>query len=160
MKKKTDKFGSKAFTLRAFTLVEVLATMVIIAIFAGSIGLARSAFETDSARSRQEALKLSQWLISRMTVSNRSGRSFALVCPGNVTEKFIEAEWLNPTRKEAYVSLYGCRFKRYQGTAPRSLYSPQWNSLVPTITIQVSRGRAEHYVVISQHGRVRTTPKP
>lgn len=137
-----------------------MATTVIIAFCAGSIGLVRSAFETDSGLPRQEALKLSQWLTNMMTISNRSGRSFALICPGNVTEKFIEAEWLNPTRKEAYVSLYGCRFKRYQGTAPRSLYSPQWNSLVPTITIEVSRGRIAHYVVISQHGRVRTTPKP
>jgi prepilin-type N-terminal cleavage/methylation domain-containing protein len=153
--KKPDKPGS-----RAFTLIEVLAAMVIIAISAGSIGLARSAFETDGTLARLEALKLSQWLTNRMTASNRSGRPFSLVCPGNVPENFVLAEWQNPLQTGTYTSLYGCGFIRYQGSAPRSLYSPQWNSLVPTITIKVSRSRAEYFVVVSQHGRVRTTPKP
>jgi hypothetical protein len=146
---------------QAFTLVEVLTIGVILALFGGTIGLVRSAFESDGEMPRLEALKLAQWLTGRMTISNRSGRSFSLICPGNVKENFMQIEWQNPLQIETYTSLYGCRFTRYQGTnAPRSLYSPQWNALVPTITIQVSRGRADHYVVISQHGRVRTAPKP
>ncbi|MDR1622318.1 MAG: type II secretion system GspH family protein [Synergistaceae bacterium] len=146
--------------LRAFTLVEVLTTVIILSLLAGTFGLARSAFENDSGLPRQEALRLAHWLTNFMTISNRSGRPFSLICPGNVAESFILAEWQNPLQTETYTSLYGCKFIRYQGTAPKSLYSPQWNSLVPTITIKVSRGLAEHFVVISQHGRVRTTPKP
>jgi prepilin-type N-terminal cleavage/methylation domain-containing protein len=146
---------------RAFTLVEVLVTVVVLSVLAGTIGLVRSAFETDGDLPRKEALKLAQWLTNIMTISNRSGRSFSLICPGGVTQGFIKAEWQNPLRQETYSSLYGCGFSRYQGSATsNSLYSPQWNSLVPTITIKVSRGRAQYYVIVSQHGRVRTAPKP
>ncbi|MDR1377158.1 MAG: type II secretion system GspH family protein [Synergistaceae bacterium] len=144
---------------RAFTLVEVLLTIVILSFSAGTIGLVRSAFETNGDLPRKEAQRLAQWLANIMTISNRSGRSFSLICPGNVTEKFIEAEWQNPLRKETYTSLYGCGFIR-ESSVSRSIYSPQWNSLVPTVTIKVSRGRAQHYVIVSQHGRVRTTPTP
>jgi prepilin-type N-terminal cleavage/methylation domain-containing protein len=146
--------------MHAFTLVEVLATVAILAFFAGTIGIVRGAFQLDGEMPRREALKLEHWLNNLMTISNRSGRSFSLICPGNAPDGSIQAEWQNPLRKDTYTSLYGCRFVRYQGSAPVSLYSPQWNAWVPTITIKVSRGRAEYYVVVSQHGRVRTAPKP
>jgi prepilin-type N-terminal cleavage/methylation domain-containing protein len=145
---------------RAFTLVEVLVSVIIFAFFAGTVSLARSAFENDGALPQQEARRLGQWLTNVMTISNRSGRPFSLVCPGNLTESFIQVEWENPLQTKTYTSLYGCRFVRYQGTSPKSHYVPQWNTLTPTATIKVSRGRAEHYVVISQHGRVRTATKP
>jgi prepilin-type N-terminal cleavage/methylation domain-containing protein len=78
---------------RAFTLVEVLVTLVVLSVLAGTVGLARSAFETDGDLPRKEALKLAQWLTNIMTISNRSGRSFSLICPGGITQGFLKAEW-------------------------------------------------------------------
>ncbi|MDR1875972.1 MAG: hypothetical protein LBQ90_13275 [Synergistaceae bacterium] len=140
-------------------MVEVLAVAVLLSLFAGTFGLVRSAFENADGLPQQEALKLSRWLTNIMTISNRSGRSFTLRCPSNASQGFIEAVWQNPLRQEFYTSLYGCSFIRDRSAVAASLYSPQWNSLLPAITIKVSRGRAQHYVIVSQHGRVRTTPR-
>ena len=142
-----------------YTIVEMLTVMLIIGVFAGSF----TAFyrRPSSVQSpEKEALKLSRWLTNLSTISNRTGRSFSLVCPGNVTRDYIEAIWKNPLKKDVYTSTYGCRFSRYGGQTVDSLYSPQWSAMVPTITIKVSRGNAAHYVIISQHGRVRTDKRP
>jgi hypothetical protein len=96
-----------------------------------------------------------------VTRSNYSGRSFEFVCPGSGAQDFVEAVWLNPIKKETYRSLYGCNFVRYQNSKPKSTYYPQWNSLTPTATIKVSRGRqAEHFVIVSRHGRARVSASP
>jgi hypothetical protein len=108
----------------------------------------------------KEARSLARWFSGLVTRSNRSGRSFEFFCPGNEARNVVEAMWLNPVEKETYTSLYGCKFLRYQSNRAESAYSPQWNTLVPTATIKVSRERAEYFVVISQRGRARTSPRP
>ena len=134
--------------------------MVVFSLLMGVLSLTRSALQDDSKLPQQEALMLRQWLVDAMTISNQSGRAFSLLCAGNITENFVQVEWQNPIQTETYTSLYGCGFIRYSSAIFSSIYSPQWHTLVPAITIKVSRGRAEHYVVISQNGRVRTAPKP
>ena len=151
--------GDSPFSRLGYTLVETLMVMLIIGVLAGTL----TAFyrKPPSAQSpEKEAQKLSRWLTNLATISNRTGRSFSLVCPGNATRDYVEAVWNNPPKKDTYTSAYGCKFNRYGGANVESLYSPQWSALVPTITIKVSRGKAEHYVIVSQHGRVRTDKRP
>ena len=142
-----------------YTLLETLTAIFIIGVFAGTFAVFyRGVAPNDSPE--KEAQKLANWLTNLVTISNRTGRPFALICPGNVMLDYIGAEWRNPLKKDTYTSAYGCKFNRYNSHISDSTYSPQWSSLTPTITIKVSRGKAEHYVIVSQHGRVRTNKRP
>ncbi|MCL2009348.1 MAG: prepilin-type N-terminal cleavage/methylation domain-containing protein [Synergistaceae bacterium] len=142
-----------------YTLVETLVVLLLIGVFAGASAAYYSGGHTRSQSPEKEAQKLSRWLTNLATISNRTGRPFMLNCPGNVTRDYIEAIWQNPLKKDVYTSIYGCGFRRRSQYAD-SLYSPQWSAMVPTITIEVSRGDARHYVIVSQHGRVRTNRRP
>jgi type II secretory pathway pseudopilin PulG len=136
-----------------------LACLIVVAILAGALVPAwRGALA--GASPEKEAQSLARWFSSLTTRSNRSGRTFRLICPGTPKQNFIEAEWENPLEKEKYTSLYDYGFNRYQSNNTDSFYSPQWNSLIPTATIKVSRGQAECFVVISQHARARISPSP
>ena len=143
-----------------YTLVEALTVMTIIGVLAGTLAVVYSGLPGSEQSTEKEAKKLSYWLTNLVTISNRSGRPFRLVCPGNVRRDYIEVERLNPFKKDKYTSAYDCKFSRYGGNNVDSHYSPQWSAMVPTITIKVSRENAEHYVIISQHGRVRTNKHP
>jgi len=143
-----------------YTLVETLIVISIIGILAGaSIVFYR---DPPDRLAEKEAQRLSRWLTNLITIANRSGRSFSLNCPGAATRDYIEAIWQTrtPVKKEIYTSVYGCRFNRHGGSNVESRFSPQWSALVPTITIRVSHGRATHYVIVSQNGRVRTNNRP
>jgi prepilin-type N-terminal cleavage/methylation domain-containing protein len=142
-----------------YTLVEMLIVMLIIGVFTSSFAVFYRSHAPNQSPEK-EAKKLARWLTNLATISNRSGRPFKLLCPGNVTRDYIEAEWQNPLKKNTYAAAYDCRFNRYGGSSVESFYSPQWGTLTPTITIKVSRGNAEHYVIVSQHGRVRTDVRP
>jgi prepilin-type N-terminal cleavage/methylation domain-containing protein len=147
-----------SFRQAAFSLAEVLICLAVISILAGSfVAVWR---DPASAAPEKEAQSLARWFSSLVTRSNRSGRLFSLICADNVNQNFVKAEWQNPSDSETYTSLYNCNFVRYQSSKNGSLYTPQWNALVPTATIKVSRGRAEYFVVISQHGRARISPSP
>ena len=141
---------------RAFTLVELLAAMMVLGIFAFSL----SAFPKNRQSPEKEAEHLARWLTHLTALSNRSGRPFTIVCPGNVTRSYIEAFWQNPQGKENYTSAYGCGFTAYRGNTIDCIYTPQWGTLTPTATIKVTAGRVEHYVIVSQHGKVRTSNTP
>ena len=143
-----------------YTLVEALTVITIIGVLAGTLTVVYRGLPGSGQSPEKEAKKLSHWLTNLVTISNRSGRPFALICPGNVKRDYIEANWRNPSKKDTYTSAYGCKFNRYGGSNVESLYSPQWSAMAPTITIKVSRGNAEYYVIISQHGRVRTNKHP
>ena len=142
-----------------YTLIETLTAIFIVGVFAGTfIVFYRGVSSNDSPE--KEAQKLANWLTNLVTISNRTGRPFRLNCPGNVTREYIEAIWESPSKKDTYTSAYGCKFNRYRGNDQESRYTPQWSALTPTITIKMSRGKAEHYVIVSQHGRVRTNKLP
>lgn len=147
------------FSRLGFTLVEVLVVMLIMGILASSFTIVYRRYAQGRATER-EAQRLSRWLTNLATLSNRTGRSFRLVCPGSFTRGYIEVIWLNPLERVTYTSVYGCVFRRLGGQNVDSLYSPQWSAMVPTITIEVSRGRERHYVIVSQSGRVRTSSRP
>jgi hypothetical protein len=134
--------------------------LVVFSILAGTIVLGWGGAAANRALPEKEAQALARWFSGLVTRSNYSGRSFEFICPGDRTRDFVEAEWQDTLEKEAYRSLYGCKFIRYQNSLPESFYSPQWNALVPAATIKVSRERAEHFVIISQHGRARTSTSP
>ena len=148
------------FSNLGFTLVELLAVMLVIGVLAGTFTVFYTNSTNPNQSTEKEAQKLASWLTNLATISNRTGRPFSLNCPSNVVRNYIEANWQNPSKKDIYTSAYGCKFNRYGSSNADSLYSPQWSAMVPTITIKVSRERAEHYVIVSQHGRVRTNKKP
>ena len=147
------------FSRPGYTLVEALVVMSIIGVFAGTFTTFYKGY-SPAQSPEKEARKLSRWLTNLATISNRTGRPFWLNCPGSVTRDYIEAIWQNPLKKDTYVTTYGCGFRRHGGNNVESLYSPQWTAMVPTITIEVSRGNARHYVIVSQNGRVRTSNRP
>jgi len=143
-----------------YTLIEMLTAMLIAGVLASVFTVFYRGLPAPNQSPEKEAQKLSRWLTNLVTISNRSGRPFSLNCPGNATRGFIEATWQSPLKKDTYTSAYGCKFNRYTGNNVDSLYVPQWSAMVPTITIKVSRERAEHYVIVSQHGRVRANKLP
>jgi hypothetical protein len=155
-----SRFGRKKVSLTAFSLVEVLLVTLLLTFFTGSFYVTHYAFQDDNVLVKREAQEVARWLTNRFTLSNRSGRFFSLYCHASYVSDTIKVTWQHPLQEEKYEPFYQCRFVRYKNTATESLYSPQWNALVPTATIKVSRGRAEHYVIISQRGRVRTDKIP
>ncbi|MDR1378891.1 MAG: hypothetical protein LBJ36_07545 [Synergistaceae bacterium] len=157
---KRFRFFRKNASTRAFSLVEILFAMLLLTFSASSLWMVRHAFQDDKVFVEKEAQALARWITNRFTLSNRSGRPFGLSCPFDRASDTVKAMWQNPLREEKYNSLYQCQFIRYQGSVVESLYSPQWNTLVPTATLKVSRGRAEHYVIVSQRGRARTSKMP
>ena len=152
-------FGS--FSRSGTTLVELLLVLILISVLAGTIGIVKSV-SNDGQSPEKEAKSLAHWLNNAMTISNRSGRSFTLVCPGNVALSSVALEWQNPLKKETYAAVYGGSFIRYHNSNPTSIYSPQWNTLTPAVTIQVSNGKTktDHFTIVSGHGRVRTSKNP
>jgi len=148
------------FQRHGFTLVEALTVVLIIGIMAGTLGVVYRGLSARSQSPEREAQKLSRWLTNLVTISNRTGRPFLLNCPGNVMRNHIVVTWQNPLQRVIYTSAYGSGFRRHSGTSVESLYSPQWTAMVPTITIRVSRGNVNHYVIVSQSGRVRTSSLP
>ena len=155
-----ERFPFFHFLRVGYTLVETLTVIMIIGILAGAFAVVYRGVPTQSQAPEREAQKLSHWLTNLATISNRTGRPFLLNCPGNVTRDYIEVIWQSPLKKDTYASAYGCGFSRYGGGNVESFYSPQWSAMAPTITIKVSRGKTEHYVIVSQHGRVRTDRRP
>jgi len=152
--------GRFPFEHLGYTLIETLTVMLILGVLAGSVAVFYVRLPDSDQSPEKEAQRLARWLTNLATISNRTGRPFSLNCPGNATRNYVEAIWRNPSEKNIYTSAYGCKFNRYGGQNVDSLYSPQWTALVPTITIKVSRGASEHYVIVSQHGRVRTDKRP
>jgi len=138
----------------------MLTAILIIGIFTGTLTVFYRGLPAPKESPEKEAKKLSHWLTNLVTISNRTGRPFLLNCPGRQTRSYIEVTWQSSSKKNIYTSAYGCKFNRYNSDDFESLYVPQWSALVPTITIKVSRERAEHYVIVSQHGRVRTNTHP
>jgi type II secretory pathway pseudopilin PulG len=157
---KRPRFARGNPPLTAFSLVEVLLVVLLLAISASSFCLTRYAFQDDGVLVEKEARELARWLTNRFTLSNRSGRPLQLYCLSNSVSDIVKVTWQNPLVEEKYEPFYQCRFVRYQNSVTESLYLPQWNALVPTATLKVSRGRAEYYVIVSQRGRVRTNKKP
>ena len=139
----------------------MLTVILIIGILAGTSSFVYGGLADQSQSPEKEAQRLARWLTNLATISNRTGRSFRLYCPGNnIKRSFVEATWLNPMQKDVYNSAYDCQFTRFSSANADSTYSPQWNALVPTLTVEVSLGKARHYVIVSQSGRVRTSASP
>jgi type II secretory pathway pseudopilin PulG len=157
---KRGRFARKNSTFAAFSLTEVLVVILLLAFSSISFCLTRYAFQDDNVLVEKEAQELARWLSNRFALSNRSGRSFWLYCLSNRVSDTVKITWQNPLLEERYKPFYQCMFVRYQNSVTESLYSPQWNTLLPTATLKVSRGRAEYYVIVSQRGRVRTNKKP
>jgi len=151
--------GRFHFSRLGYTMTEMLIVVLIIGIIAGVSAVSYKNLSPDKAAER-EAQKLSRWLTNLETMSNRTGESFKLICPGNISRGYVEAIWQSSSKKNTYTSAYGCKFSRYGGGGVDSLYSPQWSAMVPTITIKVSSGTADHFTIVSQHGRVRTNKQP
>jgi prepilin-type N-terminal cleavage/methylation domain-containing protein len=143
-----------------YTLTELLAALLIMGVIAGALSVVYRGAPPANESPEKEALKLAQWLTNLATISNRTGRDFSLVCPGSAPRGVVEAVWRNPLKKDVYASAYGCKFNRDSGADAESLYSSQWSAMTPTITIRVSRGKVKHYVIVSRHGRVRTSRLP
>ena len=143
------------------TLMELLLALILIGVLAGTVGVVKSA-SNDGQSPEKEAKSLAHWLSNAMTISNRSGRPFTLVCPGNVALSTVALEWQNPLKKETYAAVYGGSFIRYQNSNPTSIYTPQWNTLTPAVTIRVGNGKtkADYFTIVSGHGRVRTDKNP
>ncbi|MDR3230271.1 MAG: prepilin-type N-terminal cleavage/methylation domain-containing protein [Synergistaceae bacterium] len=148
----------------AFTLLELLATLAVIAALTGAAGLMPTLLSLKSpGNPRTEAQHLGRWLTDAMTISNRTGRAFRLFCPGNSPQpaSVIVIEWENPVERKAYTPIGDCRFIRWQDSTPTSVYTPQWNTLSPALSIKVVNDRAEeYYTIVSVYGRVRTNRLP
>ena len=141
----------------AFTLVEALAALLVVALLSGTFAL-----KGTSARDnpKKEALRLVHWISKTIVTANRSGRAFALLCSGSTAQSNVEIRWSDGT-KEKYTSAFACRFIR-KGGSFESFWSPQWNTLTPALTLRVTNGRNadDYFVVVSAHGRVRADSAP
>lgn len=105
----------------------------------------------------REAEKALHWLENIFIRADREGRALDLSVESGTNSRLI-ALWKAAPSEELRASP-GCAFQSLNApSGPLPTYSPQWGSLTPALTIQVSDAQGNiHYLFLSGQGRLRTS---
>ncbi len=139
----------------------MLATLLVVAVLSGTIVLAGGA--SGGQNPKKEAQRLARWLEKIIVTASRTGYPFTFVCGNSGSDRKTQETvriLRSDGKQEDYASAYGCRFIR--PNPGENVWSPQWGTFTPAFTVRVTNGRKtdDHYVVVSTHGRVRTSASP
>ncbi len=153
--------GTKGRGRRAFTLVEILAVLVVVG-FAGA-GVALRLRERHSPE--HEADRAMRWLYNIITKADRTGQSFTLRV-GEGSSSCLLANWGVLHSTDRLDAQGGCVYKRLVAflggnkSIAGVTYSPQWGTFSSALTLEVANpgSGARHYLIISGQGRLRTSP--
>ncbi|MBR1671576.1 MAG: prepilin-type N-terminal cleavage/methylation domain-containing protein [Fretibacterium sp.] len=137
----------------AFTLVEALIALAVL----GLMGAMGATVAWGRRTGEREADRAMRWLYSFLARSDRTGMSFSL----EVEPRRLTVTWKQTGEAEGLDASEGCSFQRRARTGPSSLYSPQWGTFTPALTLEVTGARGDaHYLILSGQGRVRTSAIP
>lgn len=152
--------GSYCGSRAAFTLFELLAVLAILSML-GALGW--SAARLGGIRSAErEADRTMRWIYRLIARADRTGQPFVLMANSHAELSTISASWQDSLRSDRLEATEGFLFRRIAGGRVfESVYSPQWGTFTPALTLRV-RGPDgdEHYLIVSGQGRIRTSPTP
>ena len=144
----------------AFSLIEVLVVMLILAV----IGAASFTVVMRRPSAKYEAEQAMRWLYSILARSDSRGVSFALRLDSSALHPGLTADWENKgVNVDRWDAGEGCRLKRVfsGGGTSAIMYSPQWGTFTPALTVEVTGGRGDvYYLIVSGQGRLRISETP
>ena len=142
---------------RAFTLIEVLVVMAVLAV----IGAAGFGVVTWRPTARREAESAMSWLYGILARSDRSGVSFDLKVEAGAQNGGLVAVWGRKSLgSDRWDAGEGCALRRvFSGSGTNLIhYSPQWGTFTPALTVKMTGGGGDVcYLVISGQGRLRVS---
>lgn len=141
----------------AFTLVELLISTTIIGIVSGAAMIAFGRFSLQITPKR-EAERALNWLYLTTEKAENAGRSFSIYIKNGSLAVLMNGDG----EPETLRSSEGCSFRRQGsgGDSLRSVYSAQWGTFTPAMTIEVSGGAPNSYIILSGQGRMRISDSP
>ncbi len=151
----------------AFTIVEVLAALLIAGILFGGLTLSlKSLFSAGATPEsvRQEAERAAGWLQRVFHKALLSRRGFTIRVLSLKAQPRMVVHWVSPVEDEVYDGKGRAFFLNHSASPVYCSYSPKWNTLTPALTVRVVRSEKSYsalrYIVVSPYGRVslRDTP--
>lgn len=140
---------------RGLTLVELL---IVIFIFASSFGcFALALGAVDELFALIELKKAHTWLQRTFIEACQTGRPFILkYTTRSASASKLYVQWLDTLEEDVFDSCKGCYFRGMSASESYSVYSPQWHTLTPGVTIKVTNGskvssKSLGYIVISPY---------
>ncbi len=144
----------------AFSLIEILVVLTLLAVI-GTAGLGVIRW---APTARREAEQSMSWLYSILARSDRSGVSFSLRVETNEIHPGIVAVWdRKDAEEERWDAGKGVSLRRVAsgGGPSRIIYSPQWGTFTPALTVKVTGSKGDvAYLILSGQGRVRVSDQP
>jgi len=153
---------------KAFTLVELIVVLSIMAILAGSLSMASLAgvMQKGSPQSiARESDDLARWINSRMYRATLEKRSFSFrSLPCSTPVQWIIIRWADTGELEKFDSQGNCYFTIRGSAVTNAVYNPYFHTVTPGFTLKVvespSRTAALKYIRVSVYGRVSVTDDP
>jgi len=137
------------------TLVELL---IVIFIFASGFGCFALAFRAaDDFFAIIELKKAHAWLQGTFIEACQTGRPFMLkYTTRSASTSKLYVQWLDTLEEDVFDSCGGCYFRGMSASESFSVYSPQWHTLSPGVTIKVTNGskgsaKSLGYIIISPY---------
>ena len=155
--------GSRKLKREAFTLVEILCVLVIVAIAATTLALTAQDSDARERRLiRNEARDFCAWIKYRMAKAAREGEDFKFLLTDGAEGYAMRAIWLAGGRLKNEAYSFSNAALAYEGA--RELYfSSRWFTLTPAATfIVISRRNRDirFFVTVSAAGYARVKDKP
>ncbi len=154
----------------AFSLSELLISILILGVLSGGVALAPSSSFLDSSSREsviREAERAAAWMQRVFHKALLSGRGFSVRVASLQSQRRIVVHWASPVEDEVYDGGGRAYFLNHALESPFCQYTPKWNMLTPALTIRVGSSesprkglKALRYIVVSPYGRVslRETP--
>lgn len=152
---------------RAFTLIELLISITIIGIVSGAAMIAFGRFGSYTTAKR-EAERAVRWLYFVMERAENDGRSFSIYIDDDSITVLMKPrgnmQSAGGNKPELLRISDGFSFMSLGGGSARTVYSAQWGTFTPAMTIRVSRtderirsqeGDRRQYIILSGQGRIR-----
>ena len=142
----------------AFSLVQILVVLAVL----GTGGAANFGVITWRPSARHEAERAMSWLYGILARADNNGMSFVLKLNSSGLASGLIADWgNNGVNVETWNAGEGCKLNRVPVGTSKVIYSPQWGTFTPALTVKFTGGGGDvHYLIISGQGRLRISEKP